>query len=62
MSIGNSYLKSLIEKALLNFLIVLDMVLGQTSERQKPEMKIYMNANIMETQIFHEIRYDLKGH
>ena len=25
-------------------------------------MKIYMNANIMNTQIFYLIKYDLKGH
>ena len=24
-------------------------------------LKLYMNANIMKTQIFHEIKYDLKG-
>ena len=62
VSIGNSFLKILIEKALLKNLIVLDKVLGQTSDRQTPEMKIFMNANIIETQFFHKIKYDLKCH
>ena len=25
-------------------------------------MKICMNANIMKTQLFHKIKYDLRGH
>ena len=62
VSIGNSYLKSLIEKVLSKILIILVKVLGQTSERQNPEKKIYTNANIMKTQIFHKIKYDLKDH